>query len=466
MILTLTLANVDSLENGEVTRLVLDRHGALIGRSPNADWSLPDPKKHISYTHCEVVYRGGAYVLVDKSTNGTYLNGAREPMSEPRTLVHGDEFMVGHYRVLVSLAGDAQRARPETPPETLGWGEPAPPREESAWGEGGGSAWGQAPPAPRDAPSWDPVPPPSRAAPEPSAEGWASPPARPAEGAGWGEFPAGPRAAEQRPPPSPAIGGTGPMSENWSAPRPVAGAAERRGDAWSRYEDVNKIDWGAGDWEAAPAPAPASSARGPAMAVAAPAAGDEAWLRFLAAAGVDPADLKVPPGQAAASAGAVLRRLVAGLVVMLEARARAKAELGAGATMIELNGNNPLKFLRHLETAIPRLLNPPERGFMEAERAVDDGFKDLQAHQMASLAAMQGALRATLARFSPSAIRTRAENRGLLAKILPGARDAALWQAYEREFEGVVKDSDEAFMDFFSRAFREAYQKASAEMKR
>jgi type VI secretion system FHA domain protein len=162
----------------------------------------------------------------------------------------------------------------------------------------------------------------------------------------------------------------------------------------------------------------------------------------------------------------VLRRLVAGLVVMLEARARAKAELGAGATMIEINGNNPLKFLRHPETALTRLLNPPERGYMDAERAVDDGFKDLQAHQMASLAAMQGALRATLARFSPGAIRGRAEKSGLLARILPGARDAALWQAYEREFEGVVKDSDEAFMDFFSKAFREAYQKASAEMKR
>src|SRR6185312_7318265 len=189
---------------------------------------------------------------------------------------------------------------------------------------------------------------------------------------------------------------------------------------------------------------------GAAAAASVPA--DEAWQRFIAAAGVDPADLKAPPAQVAASAGLVLRRLVAGLVVMLEARARAKAELGAGATMIEINGNNPLKFLRHPETAIPRLLNPPERGFMEAERAVDDGFKDLQAHQMASLAAMQGALRATLARFSPGAIRARAEGRGLLAKILPSARDAALWQAYEREFEGVVKDSDEAFMDYFSRA--------------
>jgi type VI secretion system FHA domain protein len=115
---------------------------------------------------------------------------------------------------------------------------------------------------------------------------------------------------------------------------------------------------------------------------------------------------------------------------------------------------------------LTQLLNPPERGFMAPERAVDDTFQDLQAHQMATLAAMQGALRSTLDRFSPEAIRQRAETRGVLAKILPGARNAALWEAYEREFEGVAKGSDEAFMDVFAKAFKAAYDKASAEMKR
>ena len=56
---------------------------------------------------------------------------------------------------------------------------------------------------------------------------------------------------------------------------------------------------------------------------------------------------------------------------------------------------------------------------MPADRAIEDAFRDLQAHQMATLAAMQGALQTTLARFSPSSIRARAETRGLLAKILP-----------------------------------------------
>jgi type VI secretion system FHA domain protein len=160
-----------------------------------------------------------------------------------------------------------------------------------------------------------------------------------------------------------------------------------------------------------------------------------------------------------------MKRLIGGMVVMMEARARAKAQLGAQNTSLEFEGNNPLKFARTADKAMAQLLNPPERGFMASERAVEDSFRDLQAHQLATLAAMQGALAATLARFSPTAIRGRAETRGLLAKILPSAREATLWQAYEREFEGVAKGSDEAFMDIFAKEFRTAYERVAAEMK-
>jgi predicted component of type VI protein secretion system len=80
---------------------------------------------------------------------------------------------------------------------------------------------------------------------------------------------------------------------------------------------------------------------------------------------------------------------------------------------------------------------------------------------MATLKAMQGALRATLERFSPGVIRKRAEEKGLLERIIPAARNAALWQAYEKEFSGVAQGSDEAFMDVFAKEFRKAYEDQS-----
>jgi type VI secretion system FHA domain protein len=188
-----------------------------------------------------------------------------------------------------------------------------------------------------------------------------------------------------------------------------------------------------------------------------------AGLATLAgAAGVDAAKLSQGEAETLALAGGLLRRLVAGLVVMLEARARAKSQMGAQSTNHEFDGNNPLKFARSPEQALLQLLNPKERGFMDGERAVEDAFKDLQAHQMATLKAMQGALRATLDRFSPSAIRQRAEHSGLLSKILPGAREAEMWKAYEKEFGGIVHGSDEAFMDMFAKEFRRAYDEIAS----
>ena len=184
--------------------------------------------------------------------------------------------------------------------------------------------------------------------------------------------------------------------------------------------------------------------------------------RLAAAARVDPAKLERGGDATAHEAGDLLYRLIAGLVVMLEARARAKSQMGAQGTSLQVDGNNPLKFARSPEQALAQLLNPPQRGFMDSERAVEDAFKDLQAHQMATLMAMQGALRATLDRFSPTAIESRVEDKGLLSKVMPGSRDAALWKAYVKEFSGVAQGSDEAFMDVFSKEFRRAYEAISS----
>ena len=106
---------------------------------------------------------------------------------------------------------------------------------------------------------------------------------------------------------------------------------------------------------------------------------------------------------------------------------------------------------------LQRAAAPTRQGFMDSPRAIEDAFQDLQSHQMATLRAMQGALKATLDRFSPAAIRSRAEAKGVLERIVPAAREAALWQAYEREFGGVVHGSDEAFMDVFAKEVRRAY---------
>ena len=573
MSLTLTVQNVDTLDNGGPTQLKLDRHGAVIGRSPHADWSLPDPKNYVSSTHCEIDYRDGQYVLIDKSTNGTMLNGAAERISGPQKLKDGDILSIGQYRVLVRTAGgaasgpsgggaNAPAAKPGGDPwggwAAPGAGAPAAPQPAAAspaWdtptapaAASGGwpSASAPAPQPPISAPVPAPAPPatssgwadPPAVAPvstgwanpapaaAPAPAGWANPPAAAPTSAGWGAPTSAPVSTPAPPPaqvpasasgwndPSPAgptlpgpsaarsgwdsfgpnpeavaagnawesesasaVSGRGPMSQIWTAPRtdgpagpawaePVSAETE---DVWGQFAASNSVDWARGGFADAPAATPtatpAVSAAPPLPNLGGPAADEALWTAFAAACGLAAGSVKTPPAEAAAKAGGLLRRLVSGLVVMMEARARAKAQLGAQSTTLELGGNNPLKFARSPEQALAQLLNPAERGFMEAERAIEDSFQDLQAHQMATLQAMQGALRSTVERFSPEAIRTRAETRGLLARILPSARNAALWDAYQREFEGVARGSDEAFLDVFAKAFKTAYEQATHDMK-
>ena len=501
MTLTLSIRNVDHLDNGMPTEIVLDRRGVTIGRAPTCDWSLPDPHRFISSRHCEISFTGDAYVLLDTSTNGTFLNGAPERMRGERRIEHGDHLQIGHYLVVAALSGGAL-ADPVGPPGSsgdAGWGgwdshlpapsAPPPPTDSlDDWGAppvdpaaslGGGGA----------SASWHPA----ETTPAEGGMRWGAPPVAPAaprQAGGWApshhlpELPVASVWRGQEPPPDPASA--------WSSAAPDRPPAPSPDDVWGKIVEGNVVDWarsgfgspqpprrdplGLGDPAGAAAalpkatPRPASFEAPGAVQLPPPvapppappprsAAPDQTALlaAFLAAAGVPETEVKQRSPELIAKAGGLLRRLVAGLVVLVEARARAKSQMGAESTRLEFDGNNPLKFARSPEQALAMLLNPKERGFMEAERAVEDAFFDLQSHQMATLKAMQGALKATLDRFSPDAIRRRAEHRGL-AKILPAARDAALWQSYEREFSGVAQGSDEAFMDVFAKEFRKAYE--------
>jgi type VI secretion system FHA domain protein len=218
---------------------------------------------------------------------------------------------------------------------------------------------------------------------------------------------------------------------------------------WDSVADMNKVDWGRGGFgvkDAAPLVTDLATVEGIVQ-------------QLIDAAALGETEVRRSP-ELIAKAGALLKRLVAGLLVMVEARARAKAQMGAEMTGFELEGNNPIKFARSPEQALAQLLNPAQAGFMDADRAVEDAFLDLQSHQVATLKAIPGALRATLDRFSPGSIRRRrGDDLGFMAKLLPAFRDAALWRHYEREFVAVKKESDEAFMEVFAKEFRKAYER-------
>ena len=68
--------------------------GALAGE---VDWPISDPHRKISRRHCEILRSGRHFFVVDRSTNGTLLNGQPLRNGEPALLRRGDQ---------IGLAGD------------------------------------------------------------------------------------------------------------------------------------------------------------------------------------------------------------------------------------------------------------------------------------------------------------------------------------------------------------------------
>jgi type VI secretion system FHA domain protein len=228
-------------------------------------------------------------------------------------------------------------------------------------------------------------------------------------------------------------------------------------DPWARLHAFDQIDFSGPCTDPVP---PADDA--PLLSTAAATAAPEpaaALAVLLAAAGLKAQDFAdQPPEAILRSAGQLLLQAADGLIRLLEARTRVRHQFGVGAhlTPFQSQGKNPLKWTRMPDQALRQMLGQADRGFLPGAHAVQGAFEDLQAHEIAMLAAMQDALAATMARFSPTAIKTRAQAKD---GILPGAREAALWRFFEAEYERLAADNDAVYLDVFARHFRVAYER-------
>ncbi len=192
------------------------------------------------------------------------------------------------------------------------------------------------------------------------------------------------------------------------------------------------------NWNRAPAPPAGATMQQPAVG-GGPQPGGDAVSQLLAAAGIPRASIAASDAVVLAAAGALLRQFSGGLIAMLAARAKARGELGLKPPPAS---NNPLKKQAKPEVALAQLLGAPQ----PAERAVAEALAEIEAHQAATLKAMQGALRATLDEFAPDAIR----------KHHAKASDAVLWQAYDKAYAGQGGDS---FIEVFARELGASYEK-------
>jgi len=105
MALRLRIVGEQAKGLGEASTKVFGVHGGSIGRSRDNDWILPDPERYLSGSHARVDFRAGSYVVVDVSSNGTYINDSPDPLGKfhEYTLQDGDFLRLGSYEFRVSI---------------------------------------------------------------------------------------------------------------------------------------------------------------------------------------------------------------------------------------------------------------------------------------------------------------------------------------------------------------------------
>ena len=202
----------------------------------------------------------------------------------------------------------------------------------------------------------------------------------------------------------------------------------------------------------APAPAPVSADNGALLS---------AFLDGVGMADVHPKD----PAAMMRSLGEAFRTLVSGLRSVLIARASIKSEFRIEQTMIRARGNNPLKFSAGDDDALAALLGTGRRTDMTAAAAVADALKDIRLHELASMAAMQSAVRTLLDGLDPAKLRAQADQAGGMS-VLPAQKKARAWDTFEalhtRTVQALADDFDSVFGKAFARAYEQALDEVSA----
>ena len=180
-------------------------------------------------------------------------------------------------------------------------------------------------------------------------------------------------------------------------------------------------------------------------------------LREIAkAAGIAPELLQSrDPHEVAAEIGKVLRTTVEQLSLLLKARAAAKVlAKSANRTMIGAQDNNPLKFVPGTDDIMEIMFGKRRAGYLDASGSVEDAFRDLKTHELATYAAMQAALSRLLDELSPEAI----------ARKLPPAsfssKKSQAWDALVATWRTMEEKHENGMLDVFLAHFSEAYAKA------
>lgn len=496
-----------------------------IGRGDENDVVLPDPDRVLSKRHCAIEDHNGNIVVVDLSTNGTFLNYGKLALGNlPTPLNNGDILTVGPYEIMVSFAEAGAQNTIAAPlddgPVSHGFAANAPSAADLLDAPGDGGDFLDDLLSGRDQPvgpggvkreepdDFDGLLPPLG-----EDDPMLAPPVDPFAGQGASSAMHSPSGQDHFAAPQ-TTGGSSAIPDDWdddflkptaqsgspfsspaATPAPsesmTGGAAFIPDDFGAENSDPlggddDPFDALLGEPHApvsqgvapppvadvpAPPPIPPSVApetvtpEAPAPVVASAAGNQDAaraFLKSLGASEVKLSEEEVTP--TLSRLGHVLRIMIEGMREILMTRTSIKSEFRIEQTMIQAGGNNPLKFSISPEQAIEAMVRPSSKGYLDAADAAAQALQDIKAHEVAMITGMESALKGILNRLDPAVLEEKITVSGGLGSVLK-SKKARYWEVYESMYAEISDQAENDFHELFAREFARAYQEQLDKLK-
>ena len=409
MALRLRVVSEHSTRLGPLATKVFGVHGGTIGRGTDNEWILPDPERYLSGKHARVDFRAGAYILVDTSSNGTYVNGAQVPLGKYHdyALKDGDYVRLGEYELLVSIDQTNDFPPEESAIVAYDGQSPSSAVKKSTANDLG---------ADLDLSQLL----------EPSGLSLADSGARPRD----------------------LYGQSLPPLEHPSE------QAESAGTPWHMMTRPLKMDAPKASSVIENSPSPNLS-RSQSLALY-EGDFDIDLAAFCRGAGIEPRSVSPEArGAALQLAGQLLREAVLGLMDLNQGRNEFRNKFRIPAPSTD-GPESPLNLSKGVDEALVRLLTTTSTRAGSVE-AIRDNFRELKAQNTAALSATRAAFEEFLGRVDPKELEQRFDRAGKRG-VFGGQSKAKYWDLYAELFAGLAQRPADGFPHVFTETFAKAYE--------
>ncbi len=484
MPITLKIISYQRLTPGQQTLFQTDLDKISIGRNSDNHWTLPDPQRFMSGTHCWLEKRDGTWFVTDTSTNGVFINGSDQRLMKDDSVAldQDDRIRLGDYELEVDLQEYEQLASSSADSST----DLFESNEEDVFETPDVSH-------PAVAKELKDVNTPLAQIDSPLLGGSVSID-------DLYELDEDEEAQEVKPTLASQGGRASPLRRHFSAPDVVNHVPENPlPDQYSANLDAIPDNW---DEEtglikypvtdappneeseiadplvapavpdpletassAVPEPAPRTRSK-PSRQAAHPIGSDSALGAFAAGSGLDLNQLQVENElEFFQDLGLLLKTMTEGLMQANAAKSQVKGEFHLEQTMIAATENNPFKFSVSAQEAMTRLFNRGDSAYLSGSIAAAEVIDDINAHQLAVLAGTEAALKSILRRFRPATLESKFGDGSILNRALPFLRKARYWEFYKVLYDEVSEAADDDFQKYFGSEFSNAYEQQLSRIK-